>query len=98
MGFGEAGTSILRHDCRQWRLRMRPLGGGHRSAAVALTAAGAADGKLGFYMRRPMALVCLTDAAGMRRSNRHSQRQRNECPGKREQQQKSGGQALHVMF
>jgi hypothetical protein len=31
-------------------------------------------------------------------SGRHRQRHRNNVPGKREYQQKSGGQALHIFF
>jgi hypothetical protein len=38
----------------------------------------------------------LTQATGVRWRSQSLQRNRDEHPGKREQKQKSGGQALHV--
>jgi hypothetical protein len=38
----------------------------------------------------------LTQATGVRRQSQSLQRNLDEHPGKREQKQKSGGQALHV--
>jgi hypothetical protein len=40
----------------------------------------------------------LSDAAGMGRGRRRRQRERKKISGKREQQQKSSGQTLHVSW
>jgi hypothetical protein len=46
MRFRDSGIDVLAGDGRYPRLRMRPLRGGHSSAAVVLAAAGAPDHEL----------------------------------------------------
>jgi hypothetical protein len=76
---------------------MSPLGRGHGAAAAVIVAtSGGADGEL---LRLgdggSVASVRLTQAAGRNRRSRDRQRKRNQLSGKRDQQQESGGQALH---
>jgi hypothetical protein len=93
----DASLDIARDDRCSRRLRMCPLRCGHRAAAVLVAAAGAADGAL--IRVRPVALVgCLADTAGVRWRSGSRQCQRNKSSDKREQKQKSGGQALHVLL
>ncbi len=89
---------ILGARRRQARLRIGPLRRGYRAAAVVIAATGAADGELlRVCDRGVVAVMCFANAASMRRSRRGRQRERNEHSDKREQQQESGGQALHFV-
>jgi hypothetical protein len=61
-----------------------------------ITAAGIVDGALTGFRARTVALMSRhAKAAGMRCSSRHRQRERSKGSDKREQQQESGGQAMH---
>ncbi|HEV2398461.1 MAG TPA: hypothetical protein VGS27_16075 [Candidatus Sulfotelmatobacter sp.] len=60
-----------------------------------ITAAGTADAKF-FLGERVAAVRRVSETTCVWRGSQSLQRHRNECPGKREQQQKSGGRTLHV--
>jgi hypothetical protein len=79
---------------RQW---VRPLRGGCGSAAVMGAATGVTNGEFIRFRYCSVAMMGrLTKAAGMGRHGRRRQRQLGEMPGKREKQQKAGGQTLHA--
>ena len=84
---------------RGWGLRVGPLGGGESAATVLVAATGAADGKLScFRGRRVVAgMHGLTDAprVGQRGRGCDRQRRRGKISHQRDEQQQSGGQAMH---
>ena len=96
--FSNAGADESPADAPRARLRMSPLRGRHRAAAIVVAAArivnreprGIHDGRAVARMR------CLADTAGMRLLRHGRQRQRDETPHDGEQQQKSGSQTMHV--
>jgi hypothetical protein len=61
-----------------------------------IAASGAAkDDFIGLGWGSSMAVMSITDAANANRRSSSRQRERNKSSGKCEQQQKSGGEALH---
>lgn len=70
------------------------MGSGHGAAAIVAAAAVAADRTL---IRLSLVTMVrrLAQTAGVRRRSRGGQYQRRKYADQREQQQKSGGQALH---
>jgi len=74
---------------------MGPLRGHDGTGAIVVAAVRAPNyGVLGAC--RVTTMGRLTQTTGVRRRSHGLQRHRSERPGKREQKQKSGGQALHV--
>jgi acid phosphatase family membrane protein YuiD len=61
-----------------------------------VAAAGAMNSGVVRLGDKKVALVRLADAAGMRRRSGSRERQRNKISDKRDEQQKSGCQALHA--
>jgi len=57
---------------------------------------GPESGLVRLRQTRAVASVGHAEAAGMGGRSRNRERERNKISGKREQQQKSGGQALHA--
>ena len=72
----------------------------HGSAAVMVAASGIPQhGPVGMPCRRFMALMRpLAQAACVRRRSFRLHRDRNNCPEKRDKQQKSGGSPLHAVW
>jgi hypothetical protein len=67
------------------------------AAAVAIAAAGIADGALLGFRAGAVALAyAIAQAAGVSWRSCDRQRKRSNGSDKREQEQKSGGQAMHV--
>jgi Mg-chelatase subunit ChlI len=92
----------LQENDREFRLRMGPLRGGDSAVAIALAAAGIADcqfsglrGKRTVAQQTVAAMNSLAEAARTRRWGGHSQNCRGESSHEREQQQQSGGEAMH---
>ena len=78
-------------------LRTGPKRCGRSAAAIMVTATGAMDLQAArLSARRAVALVRFADAAGVRRRSSSRERQRNKISDKRDEQQKSGCQALHA--
>jgi hypothetical protein len=100
LGHGEVNIDRVQKERRQLGLRVRPLSGGDSAAAIVITTAGIANTKLGGIPVGWFVAVMrsFTDAAGMRRGGRYRQRERNKISREREEQQQSGGQALHTSF
>jgi len=97
MQFGNVRIDVLREDRRSPRLGMRPLRSGQGAAAVVVAASESADGRLRrIHQRRIVAMVRHAKTAGTRWRSGGRQRERNEGSDEREQEQKSGGQALHA--
>ena len=94
--FCDAGSHLRRRRYGQLRTGMRFLRVGYGAAAVVVAACDSADRKL-FRVRgcEIVAFVCGADAAGMRRRSDLRQSYRSKDSGQREQEQQSGGQALH---
>jgi hypothetical protein len=82
---------------RGWTgLRVRPLSGGYRDAAPVMTAIGTAERTLiGIKLRPTVAVVRGPNAAGRQRRSTRGQSNRDQIPGKGEQQQQYGCAALH---
>jgi len=97
MRFGYAGIDILgRERGCPWQ-RMRPLRCGQGAAAVVVAALGGSDrGLRRFRDCRIVAAMRHANAAGVGWRRRGRQCERNKHSDKREQQEESGGQALHV--
>ncbi|HET7437854.1 MAG TPA: hypothetical protein VFJ56_00020, partial [Nitrospira sp.] len=76
-----------------------PVGARHGPAAVMVAASRIPQhGSVGVRCRRLMALMRpFAQAACVRRRSLRLHRDRNNCPEKRDQQQKSGGNPLHTV-
>jgi hypothetical protein len=78
---------------------MSRLGCGYGAARVLVAAAVATDGDGALVRIGSVTLMhCFSEAAGVRRFSGDRERQWDESSQEREQQQKSGGQALHVLL
>jgi len=95
--FLSAADNLSAKACRP-RLRMSPLRRRHRAATFVVAAARIVDRKpRRIHNRAAVARMrSLADTAGMRRLPGGRQRQRDKVPHNREQQQKSGSQAMHA--
>jgi hypothetical protein len=102
LGHGEVNIDRMQEERCQFGLRVGPLSGGDGAAAVVITTASIANKKLGGipvgWFVAVMLMRSFTDAAGMRRGGRYRQREWNKISREREEQQQSGGQALHASF
>ena len=94
--FGDAGFDVQCERWRRRRLRVCRLRCGYGAAAILVAAAGIAKGALIRFRSRSVTLVdAFAQAAGVIWSSRRRQRERSKSSDKREQQQKSCGQAVH---
>jgi hypothetical protein len=100
LGHGEVNINRAQEERCQFGLRVGPLSRGDSAAAIVITTAGIANEKLGGITVGWFVAVVrsFTDTAGMRRGGRYRQRERNEASREGEEQQQSGGQALHTSF
>ncbi len=102
MGQGEVNIDRVQEEQCQFGLRVGPLSAGNGAAAIVITTAGIANNKPGGIpggcFVAMMLMRSFTEAAGMRRGGRYRQRERNKVSREREEQQQSGGQALHTSF
>jgi len=98
----ESRANVLHPEEIHRALRVGPLSGGDGAAAIVITTAGIANNKLGGipvgWSVAALLMRSFTDAACVRRGGRHRQRERNNVSREREEQQQSGGQALHTSF
>jgi hypothetical protein len=97
LGNGEVNINSVQEERCQFGLRVGPLSRGDSAAAIVITTAGIANEKLGGIPVGWFVAVMrsFTDAAGMRRRDSYRQRERNNVSREREEQQQSGGQAMH---
>jgi hypothetical protein len=88
----------LQEESRQLGLRLGPLGAGYSAAALAAAATGIAKIRLGrICHNRVVAMMGgFAHATCAWRSSSHRQHGREKAPDKREQQQQSGSQAVHL--
>jgi hypothetical protein len=87
----------LRESCDR-RAGLSRLRGRNRTGAILAAARAAADRESLSFSGAVAWMRGLSDTAGMRRGRRRRQRERKKISGKREQQQKSSGQTLHVSW
>ncbi len=98
LGFGLPRSDGLQEGFSRSRLRMSPLSNSDGAAKIMVGAARVADDTtLGSCAQRILAVMnSLAQAACMRRRGSSRERQRDKISHQREQQQQSGGQAMHA--
>jgi len=100
LGHGEVNINRVQEERRQFGLRVGPLSRGDSATAIVITTVGIANEKVGVIPVGWFVAVMrsFTDAAGMRRRGSYRQREGNQVSREGEEQQQSGGQALHTSF
>jgi len=95
-GSGQARIDGLQGKDRESRLRVGPFCGGDAAATIVVTAIGVTDYKrFGFWSQRILAVMNSLAEAACTRRRRRRERQWDKISHEREEQQPSGGQAMH---